>query len=328
MKVYFTKDISANGVKKVFEKIKEIQGKFAIKLHFGEEGNKNFINPELIKDIAVDNNATLIEANVLYVSKRRYTDSHIKLAKEHGFDFSPIDIIDSDGDKEIEINKKHFKNIFTGKNIDKYDSILCYSHFKGHMIGGFGGALKNIGMGLGSVHGKMQMHASAIPTYDASKCINCGKCVEYCPGDAITLNPVKIHTDKCIGCGSCIGVCPVHLYSVPWESTNAETIQERFVEYAYGIIQNKKMMYINVLANISADCDCMANAGEPFVKNIGIVASTDIVAVEQASLDLVNKACGCKDAFEEKAHLSGNKQIEYAEELGMGSSEYELVDID
>lgn len=327
--VYFTKNISSAGMGNILDHIKgKLSGKVGIKLHFGEAGNKNFISPDLVKPLAKDLNAALVETNVLYVSKRRYTESHIQVAKDHGFGFAPIDILDADGDLVLPADTKHFKEVRTGKNFSNYDSFLVLSHFKGHMLTGFGGAIKNMGMGFASVSGKMALHASTVPMTSPDKCIKCGQCVKECPGNAITIDPLVIDPKKCIGCGRCIGVCPVHAFNVPWGSTEGAVVMERLCDYTKVLTAEKPMVYINVLANISKDCDCDHNAHPPFMDDIGILASDDIVALEKACLDLVNDRYGSSDTFKEINHVSGNHQIEYAESIGLGSSNYSLLSID
>jgi len=329
--VYFTSDISSAGVVKIFDYLKEnIHGNVAIKVHFGEEGNTNFLKADLIKELTLKLNATLVETNVLYVSKRRYTDSHIELAKAHGFDFAPIDIMDAEGDKEISAKGcKHYKNVKVGSHIDNYDSFIIFSHFKGHGSAGFGGAIKNISMGFASVAGKMALHASAVPSTKDNKCTRCGICVKECPAGAISIEPLAIDTAKCIGCGKCIGECKFGAITVPWGSTAQGVFLERLVEYAKTIVEYKSnMIYINVLANISKDCDCSRRASKPFLDDIGILASTDIVALEKASHDLVDKAHQCGDAFLKENSVSGKNQIYYAHQLGMGDTTYVIVNID
>ncbi|NQV17551.1 MAG: DUF362 domain-containing protein [Armatimonadetes bacterium] len=327
--VYFTRDISSEAVLKIFEKISDnVIGKVAIKIHFGEERNQNYIQPELIRKLTEKLKATLVESNVLYRSKRRFTEYHVQLAKDHGFDFAPIDILDSEGEKEIQVDLNHYKKISVGKHLDLYDNYVIISHFKGHSLAGFGGAIKNVAMGLSSIPGKMSMHASTIPVYDPARCSSCKVCTTLCPVEAITLEPLVIDTDKCIGCGKCVGICPTYAIQVPWESTEKNVFNERLAEYAKGISDNYNMVYINVLVNISKDCDCDAYAHPPFMEDIGILASTDIVAIEKASLDLVNKAFNCEDTFLKVNNASGNNQIEYAFEIGLGNKEYLIFDID
>jgi uncharacterized protein len=327
--VYFTSDISPVGLMKVFTYVQdEVNGKTAFKVHFGEEGNINFISPVLMHELVKSLNATFVETNVLYVSKRRYTESHIQLARDHGFTYAPIDILDASGDSVVQFSTGHFEKIYIGKNFFDYDTYVIFSHFKGHGSAGFGGAIKNVGMGLASIAGKMALHSSDIPGTSPGKCINCGVCVKECPANAITLNPLKIDKSKCIGCAKCIGECPVQAFSIPWGSTPENVFLERLVEYAMIITSMKKMIYVNVLANISRSCDCVRHAPKPFLKDIGILVSTDIVAIEKASHDLVDQQCKCEDAFVHAGNPSGKYQIRYAEHKNMGSSRYNFIDVD
>lgn len=327
--VYFTNEISSASVVRISDFIStEISGKTAIKVHFGEEGNTTFLPPDLVKLLTQKYNATLVETNVLYVGKRRYTESHIELARKHGFDFAPIDILDSDGDMNMPVNLKHYKEVRIGKNMSSYDTFIIFSHVKGHGMAGFGGAIKNVGMGLASVAGKMAIHASTIPRYFPERCKQCRLCVEECPAGAITINPLIIDADKCIGCGKCIGTCPSHSFAVPWGSTDRNSFMERLAEYSKGIIDNFNLVYINVLANITPNCDCYGRPQQAFMDDIGILASTDIVAIEQASYDLIDQAHNCEDTFLKEVKVSGRHQITHAEKLGLGSKDYQLINID
>lgn len=332
--VYFIKDITPENVLKLYKAMGvEYKGKTGVKIHFGEDGNKNFLNPELTRPLMQYTKATWVETNVLYVGKRRFTDNHIKLAKEHGFTFAPIDILDSEAEAEYStkgMGFKHYKKIKYGSHFDNYDNYIIYSHFKGHGSAGFGGAIKNLAMGFASPGGKMAQHASDVPVIsDASKCIKCSNCINNCPADAISYvnDVITIDKEKCIGCAKCIAECPKRI--IKPESTNLETnvFLERLVEYACMFTRKKPMVYINVLANISSSCDCSARAPLPFTQDIGILASKDIVAIEQASHDLVAKGHNCEDAFLKESGVSGLGQIEYAQKLGMGTRKYKLVEL-
>ncbi|MFA6807265.1 MAG: DUF362 domain-containing protein [Bacteroidales bacterium] len=332
--VYFIKDITPENVLKLYKAIgMEMKGKIGVKIHFGEEGNKNFLNPELTKPLMQYTKATWVETNVLYVSKRRFTDSHINLAKEHGFTFAPIDILDKDAEIEYQtkgMGLKHYKKIKAGSHFENYDGYIIYSHFKGHGSAGFGGAIKNVAMGFASPGGKMAQHASDVPVIsDASKCIQCSNCINNCPAHALSYveNVITIDKDKCIGCAKCIAECPKKI--IKPENTNLESnvFLERLVEYAYVFTKKKPMVYINVLANISSSCDCSARAPLPFTQDIGMLGSVDIVAIEKASHDLVAKGHKCDDAFLKESGVSGMGQINYAEKLGMGTIKYKLVEI-
>jgi hypothetical protein len=328
-KVFYTKRIDPEGVQDIFARINpKWSGKPAIKVHFGEEGNQNFLSPVLIKELVTKLNATMVETNVLYASKRRETDTHIELARQHGFDFAPIDILDADGEKVYNVDLKHYGDIKIGKNFEEYDWYLIFSHFKGHGLSGFGGAIKNVSMGLASKLGKMALHASSEPKVKPDRCIQCGLCLEECPQDAISLQPLFIDNNLCIGCGRCIVTCPQNAFGIPWSSTEKPVFLERLVEYAYVTVKKRPMVYINVLANISNSCDCDPHAPEPFMEDIGVLGSTDIVALENASHDLVNKGYHSKDAFLKQNAVSGKQQIVYAHKLGLGKKEYDLIEID
>lgn len=328
-KVFFTKDVSPNGVLKVFNALStDLEGKIGIKVHFGAEGNQNFIKPEMYKLLVEKFQADFVETNCLYVSNRRFTESHIALAKEHGFGIAPICILDDEGEKEIAVDTKHFKSIKVGKAMDNYDSFIVCSHFKGHGQAGFGGAMKNVCMGFGSIGGKHAMHVEEIPLVDGDKCVECGLCLEKCPASAISINPVIIDETKCVGCGSCIGFCPSRVFNVPWSSVSNSRFQEKMADFTKGVMDNYKMVYINVLANVSAQCDCLPMAPAPFIEDIGILSSLDIVAVDKACYDLVNEKHHCEDAFLQETKVSGKKQLEYAYKTGLGQLDYELVNLD
>ncbi|MGC9362683.1 MAG: DUF362 domain-containing protein [Candidatus Syntrophosphaera sp.] len=326
-RVYFTSRITPQAVRDIYSRLDGLpEGKIAIKVHFGEQGNRNFLPASLIEGLCGDLGATLVETNVLYGGPRGRTDSHIALARRHGFDFAPIDILDSEGNLAYGCDLRHFSKVYTGSHFEDYDGYLIFSHFKGHGMSGFGGAIKNISMGLASKEGKRFLHQGNHPVYDPGKCISCSLCVYACPEGAITIDPVDIDQLKCTACGKCIATCPEGVFQAP--PRGQDDFLERLVEYVKVLTEKKPMLYINVLANISSACDCFSNAPRPFLPDIGILASHDIVALEKASHDLVDEAHNCDDAFLKEISVSGKRQIEYAHELGMGSLDYVLIDFD
>lgn len=330
--VYYCKNITPENILRLYEAMNvNLEGKVGVKVHFGEDGNINYLNPELIKPLVQKMNATLVETNVLYVGKRRFTDSHIALAKSHGFTFAPIDILDAEGESEYPTEGlKHYTKVKTGSHFANYDAYIVYSHFKGHGSAGFGAAIKNISMGFASPGGKMAMHASAVPaTRNANTCVQCNRCVEQCPANAITItdNGPVIDSAKCLGCAKCIAECALRIFTPKQTKLASEVFLERLVEYAKGFVSQKPMVYITVMQNISKTCDCSAKAPAPFMCDLGAVSSTDLVAIEKACYDLAMAKYG-KDPFLDVNGVSGMHQIDYAAQLGMGNKKYVLVDIE
>jgi len=324
--VYFTDDISPAGLQKVLEPfLSRLEGNVGVKVHFGDDGNKYYVKPDIYKDIILNLKGTFIETNVLYRGRRRVTETHIQLAKEHGFGYAPIDIIDAEGETVIPYKGKHFDKVYTGSHLDRYNSLLVISHFKGHGNAGFGGAIKNVGMGLAAIPGKMAMHADSNPLTNPARCIKCGKCTTVCPVDAITLNQLVIDQTKCIACGKCVGVCPTGALRIPWGKTGENGFLERLTDYAKAITTGRKMIYVNFLTDISQDCDCMSSARKPFIKDIGILVSDDILAIDTASCDLVNKAYGKADTFLHVCDVSGRYALDYGQQIGLGNKYYKLI---
>jgi len=325
-KVYLAKNIE-----KILESIdySKLGNKVAIKVHFGERGNVTHIDPELVRKVyakikSLGKEAALVECNVLYKGSRVNTASHIQTALEHGFRDMEIDILDGEnGEQFVEIN-----GCKIGKGIKKYDSLIVLSHFKGHMAAGFGGALKNIGMGLGSRAGKLHMHSQVMPQIISDKCVGCGICAENCNAEAISIidGVAKIDQEKCEGCAMCIAVCPHGAASVPWQGGTHDYLQEKIAQYAGAVLSLfPNAIFINVLENITEQCDCMGIKQEPMMEDIGILHSYGIVAVDKAGLDLVNKLSHGK--FSRINSVDKDKQIELAEKLGLGDSQYELIEI-
>lgn len=288
-KVYFTKEITSESLIKIYEALDvELKGNIAVKISTGEPGGHNFLNPNLIKGLVKKLNGTIVECNTAYVGRRNTTEAHLETAKEHGFTaIAAVDIMDSTGDMEIPvIGGKHINVNYVGKNLQNYDSILMLSHFKGHAMGGFGGALKNMSIGVCSASGKTWLHSA-------------GK----------VKNP-----------------------DVIWENiAPQDDFLESMAEADKSVIDYMKgnILYINVVNNLSIDCDCDSNPEEPCMKDIGILSSTDPVALDKACLDLIYKSTDPgKDHMIERIEIkNGAHTIDYAEQIGVGLKEYELVQI-
>ena len=290
-KVYFTKEITPENVVKMYEILGvSLPGKVAVKLHSGEQGNQNYIRPEFVKAIVEKVNGTVVECNAAYEGARNSTEKHKKLIEDHGWTkYFDVDIMDAEGpDVVLEIpNGKILKENFVGKDIEKYDSMLVLSHFKGHPMGGYGGALKQLSIGCASSEGKSWIH-SAGQSKDQTKI---------------------------------------------WDNLPEQNkFLESMADAASSVVKyfEKNIVFINVMCNLSVDCDCCAVAEDPCMKDIGILASTDPIAIDQACIDLVysSKDPGRDHFVERVERQNGIHTIEAAAELGFGTREYEMINID
>ena len=346
-KVYFTKAITPESVLEIINKakIQDVVSKndlCAIKTHFGEKNNKGYIKPELIKPIIkkikqLGAHPFITDANTIYVGERSASVRHMMMAYEHKFNPESVKcpVIIADGlvgnsYENVEVNLKHFKKVEIAEAIYNAGSIVCVTHVKGHLAFGMGGAIKNIGMGCAARTGKFKLHSTVEPKVNADKCTSCGICVKNCPGGALTLTSktAKISFDpkKCIGCGECVVSCKWRVFDLQWNEA-AVNLCEKTVEYAAGALKNKKALYVNIVNYVTKNCDCMSTNETPLIDNVGIFASTDIVAVDQASVDAANKHYG-SDVFKHLwPKLDYEVQLDYAEKLGLGSRKYELEEI-
>ena len=300
-----------------------------LKAHFGEKGNQTFIGAknfdgiiEYLRSQKVE--TCYMETNVLYRGERQTRAQHVELAKRHGFTQIPVVIADGEtGDdyEEVEIGQKRFKSCKIGREIAKQEQMIVVSHFKGHTLAGFGGALKQLAMGCASRGGKLAQHANAIPMINPLTCKQCHACAKHCPANAITISRFsRIHKDKCLGCASCMPICPHHaIIFNPLRVTLSDAFREKIAEYALAAQKGKRNMYISFAFNITSGCDCMPKKMTPIVEDLGIFASTDAVAIDQACLDLLDKRKG-KPVFKR-----GRSILEYAEKIGLGSRAYRLV---
>ncbi len=308
----------------------------AVKMHFGELGNTAYLKPPFVKPIvdkisSLQGKPFLTDANTLYRGARGNAVDHINTAKAHGYDFAPVIIADGLEGKDFHkviVDLKHFKEVRIGSASMLAGSLVVLTHFKGHEVTGFGGALKNVGMGLGARSGKQLMHSDVHPEVAEDKCTGCELCTQWCPADAITMEngKAKIHKEKCIGCAECIVTCRFNAISIEWAGSPA-ALQEKMVEYCFGALKGKKAAFINVINNVSPNCDCWNFTHPPVVNDIGILASFDPVAIDQASLDLVNKTAG-EDIFKKTwPEVDHNIQLEYAEKIGLGKRGYRLEEM-
>lgn len=301
-----------------------------LKVHFGEKGNKTFIEPknyigiiDYLKERHIE--SAFIETNAIYKGERLTREKHINLAKEHGFIQLPIIIADGEyGEafENVEINKKNFDKCKIGKEIVKQKQIIILSHFKGHALAGFGGAIKQLAMGCASRGGKLAQHSSSVPKINYFKCKACSACAVKCPENAIIINrKAKIDKKKCIGCASCMAICPHGAIYNSWLGSITRSFNEKLAEYAYAAAKDKNFIYITFAFNITRQCDCEGHSMKPIAKDIGLFASTDPVGIDEACLDTLDKTQG-KIVFRR-----GRYTLEYAEKIGLGSRKYELVEV-
>lgn len=284
-KVYFTNNISSEGVLKLYKTINyELKGNVCIKVHSGEPGNQNFLRPDFWDSIIKEVNGTIVECNTAYDGRRNTSSAHLETLKEHGWSAYKVDLMDEEGpDLELSIPEgKVIKKNYVGKNITKYDSMLVLSHFKGHPMGGYGGAIKQLSIGVASSYGKAYIHGAGVPE---------------------------------------------HIWSA-----DHNAFLESMADAAKSVIDYFKgnILYINVMKNMSVDCDCCSVAEDPCIKDIGILISTDPIAIDQACIDLVyNSNDPGKSHFIERVESrNGLLTIEAASKLNYGLCEYELIKID
>jgi len=312
-----------------------------VKVHFGEEGNTGFVRPEhvglICREIAARSaSAFLSDTNTLYRGKRLNSEDHRAIAREHGFakETVGIDIVIPDDSKEsevaeVQIDQKYIKTASVARVFTQADAIVAVSHFKGHILTGFGGALKNLGMGCATRKGKLAQHCDVAPVVHVDNCVGCGECELVCPVGAIHLENGKAVLDDtlCIGCASCVAACPHMGMFIDFEA--GDKVQDKLVEYSLAVLKSKqgRAAFFNFAVRITQECDCWGEDNPIMAPDVGILASLDPVSIDRASYDLVNKACG-KDIFREvHSKPDGMKQLKYAEKLGLGSLDYELVEL-
>ena len=312
-----------------------------VKTHFGEEGTEGFVSPFFFKLLASSLKKRkvlgfLTETATLYTGHRSNAVEHLQLAYRHGFTYDEVglplimaDGLTGDEDVIVPIKGKFYTHVKIASQVAKANALIVVSHMTGHALSGYGGAVKNLGMGCASRKGKLSQHAVAQPVIKTKKCKGCGLCLRWCPRGAIRLEGEKafIQKEVCIGCGECLTVCRNGAVGLNWGETY-ERFQEKLTEYAWGVTQalRGKLFYITFLMKVTKDCDCMPAPLSRIVEDMGAVAGRDPIAVDSAALDLVERKAG--RPLSEIAHAVPYRvQIEYAKELGFGQPDYRLVEL-
>lgn len=369
-KVYFTDFRTPYGGLSMPDKLKKLCKKagigdidfenqfVAIKMHFGEPGNISYIRPNYVKAVVdlvkeLGGKPFLTDCNTLYVGRRKHALEHIDSAYENGFNpfTTGCHVIIADGLKGADEayvpvkNGELVKEAKIGRAIMDADIFISLSHFKGHEMAGFGGALKNIGMGGGSRAGKMEMHNDGKPSVSQKLCVGCGRCVKICAHGAPSITDKKATIDhsKCLGCGRCLANCPMDAIHTVFDAA-PDNLNKKMAEYAQAICQDRPCFHISLIVDVSPFCDCHAENDAPIIPNLGMLASFDPVALDQACVDLVNatkpfdnsvlgenlakdpEGCAGHDHFHNTSPNSHWEMcLEHAENIGLGTRDYELV---
>jgi len=325
----------------------------AVKVHFGEKGGHGYIRPNFLRTI-VDQlkkcscKPFLTDSCTLYPGERKEAVSALACAIGNGFPYAVVDapLIMCDGlrghsSRRVPVNGEYIESADIGSAIIDANALVCVSHFKCHELTGFGGAIKNLGMGCSSRTGKMEQHCNLAPTVLEERCTSCGACIRVCAHEAIVsvAGKARILEDECVGCARCITVCDDRAISVNWGS-EADLTMKKMAEYALGALYEKreKALFINFVTQVSPSCDCYGHTDTPIVPDIGILASSDPVAIDQACADLVNQARGLPDTALKTGHEPGGDKfrgvhpdidwetsLAHGEKIGLGSRKYEMV---
>lgn len=325
----------------------------AIKIHFGEPGNLAYLRPNYAKVVCdyvkeLGGKVFLTDCNTLYVGGRKNALDHLDSAYTNGYNpfQTGVHTIIADGlkgtDEElVPVNGEYVKEAKIGQAIMDADIVISLNHFKGHELTGFGGALKNLGMGCGSRAGKMEMHSAGKPSVVQDLCIGCGQCIKICAHDAPTITDHKasINHDKCVGCGRCIGVCPKDAIKASMDEAN-DILNYKIAEYTKAVVDGRPCFHISLVIDVSPYCDCHSENDIAIVPDVGMFASFDPVALDQACADAVNKQPATansilhKHGHEHHDHFTDvspetnwKSCLEHAEKIGLGTHEYELIEI-
>ncbi len=306
--------------------------KIGLKVHFGEHGNSNHLDPKFVRAAAVaasfhNLQPVAVETTALYRGRRQQADEHIRLAREHGFDMhsilAPIEILDGrHGEKSypVSLDSELVPVARLAQGLRRYHYLINLAHFKGHFVTGFGGALKNLAMGLAAKAGKLEMHSNSKPSVNPEKCASCGDCIDYCPHGAVNFEQYVARIGPgCTGCGGCLAVCPHGAIRVNWDAAS-ESIQLKMAEYCRAVLAGRRAFHFDFCLKVTPNCDCNSATEQPLVADVGVFASPDPVACDQAAYDRLAPELG-------KLYPQLNPEIllDTAARLGVGSREYELV---
>jgi uncharacterized Fe-S center protein len=368
--VYFT-DMSASWKESVAAKVSSLFDKLqpqevftrndlvAVKLHFGESGNAAYIRPQYVRKVVerlvdLQTRPFLADTNTLYVGSRSQAYSHLVTAFDNGFtrEITGAPAIIADGLRgsnacAVPLPGRHVTKASVAADIVNADALVVLSHFKGHELAGFGGSLKNVGMGCASRQGKLEQHSNISPKVNGKKCVGCGECAQWCQSEAISLHgegkkrKASIDPERCVGCAECIITCPQEAIRIQWNES-VPVFMEKMVEYAAAVLKKKqgKALFMTFVTNVSPMCDCTPFSDRAIVPDLGVLASEDPVAIDQAAVDLVNNAPGnplsslktALGAGEDKfralyPHVDWAHQLSYAADLGLGTRDYTLVQL-
>ncbi|MEM0083624.1 MAG: DUF362 domain-containing protein [Candidatus Nezhaarchaeales archaeon] len=329
-------------IEKLLERIVEeepLRGIVGIKVHMGEEGNITHLRPEFVRTVVdfvkkLGCEPVVFDTTSLYSGPRSNAVSYLNLAAKKGFTYASLGapVVIGDGIRgmsgfTIKIEGIELSEVEIADIVKDLDSMIVFSHFKGHVTTGFGGALKNLAMGCTTKKGKASQHRAHMPMVLAEKCMGCGLCGKVCSYGAVKVEEkiAKIDYDKCVGCLECYFTCPNRALEVPRQGI--EKLQVRIADAALAVIKSLKSrpIYLNAVINVTPRCDCLGCVMKPIVSDVGLLSSLDPVAIDQASLDLVVEAAGGRDPFLEVNGVSGERLLEAAEKLGLGSRAYKLV---
>jgi len=340
-------DQTKNKLKKLFkiadfDKIVEASDVTAVKVHFGEPDNSTFLSPHFVEPIvrmikSCGAKPFVTDTSVLYKSRRSNAIDHLAVAAEHGFTTERLGapVIIADGvlgrnEIEIEVNAQLNKTVSLAAELVSAHSIVVLSHVTGHLNTALAATIKNLGMGMSSRKGKLTQHSVTKPLINQNKCTACGICASWCPVNAITIRQefAVINEELCTGCGECLMVCRFNAVKFRWDNSS-ELLQKQIAEHALGIVKQKKgkIAYLTFMINMTKDCDCQAQKPISVIDDIGVLAGTDPVAIDQAVLDLTRHKAGQSLADIAYPNLNPNIQLEYGEQIGLGSWNYNISEI-